>query len=230
MEKSAKKGIQFKGYNRSKLLLELIVVFLGVSSGFILNNWRTQQRDKELEVKYIAGFIQDMNDNIPEVESILESDSIWLERATPMLLAIRNKSLQKDSAEAAIAMIIGVQKLNLNTGTYRDITNSGNLNLIRDFVLKRQIIDYHLALEGATFLDNYFYTYFSDLVMPFIFSEYSVLTQEFKDLEIIRTIEFSNVFAGYFSLVQQRVAEYKTLLEESYGLKDMLTPLPGTEK
>ncbi len=36
-----------------KLVLELFIVFLGVSGGFFLNNWGIQQDEIELEDKYL---------------------------------------------------------------------------------------------------------------------------------------------------------------------------------
>jgi len=35
----------------SKLILELFVVFLGVTAGFVLNNWRMSKQEYKLEQK-----------------------------------------------------------------------------------------------------------------------------------------------------------------------------------
>lgn len=61
--------------------------------------------------------------------------------------------------------------------------------------------------------------------MPFVFSNFHSLKREFKDSKIITTTEFSNVIAGYFSMVQQRNATYVGMLKKSYLLKDELMQL-----
>jgi hypothetical protein len=63
------------------------------------------------------------------------------------------------------------------------------------------IVDYYLSLGGVRFIDDYFHNYFSDFVMPFVLNEYSVLTEEFNDKDVVNSIKFSNVVAGYYSLV-----------------------------
>ena len=100
--------------------------------------------------------------------------------------------------------------------------SSGNLNIINDFNLKGMIVDYYSEITGVVFLEEYFYSYFRDLIMPFIFSEYNVLKEELNNPEIINSVQFVNAFTGYFSMIQQRVAAYNALLNKAYLLKDKL--------
>ena len=122
-----------------------------------------------------------------------------------------------------IKRIVSISKIDAHSSTYEEISNSGNLNIINDFELKAQIVDYYLALGGVGFIDDYFHKYFNDFVMPFVLSEYSVLTRKFNDEKIINSVKFSNVVAGYYSLVQQRLAAYKKLLADCYLLRDELS-------
>lgn len=205
-----------------KLFFELIVVFLGVTSGFFLNNWRMEEQEKQVEEKYLAGFLNDVNDNIPELENGIESDSIWLARVTPKLALIQGQELTLDSALVLTGLIASISKLDVHSGTYEDITNSGNLNLISDFKLKSLIVDYNIVAKGVGFIENYFYQYFNDFVMPFIFAEFSVLNAEFNNPDVIKTVRFANLIAGYYSMVQQRSAAYTELLKKSYALREAL--------
>ena len=56
--------------------------------------------------------------------------------------------------------------------------------------------------------------------MPFVLNEYSVLTEEFNNKDVVNSIKFSNVVAGYYSLVQQRIEAYNSLLKDSYLLRN----------
>ncbi|MCW8805094.1 MAG: hypothetical protein OQK56_01430 [Ignavibacteriaceae bacterium] len=213
---------KIKNYEWGKLFFELIVVFLGITAGFVLNNWRMEQEEKKLEEKYISSFLQDINYDIPELEDAIKTDSVWLARSEPLMISIINKKIEIDSAQSMIKRIVSISKIDAHSSTYEEISNSGNLNIISDYELKAQIVDYYLALGGVGFIDDYFHKYFSDFVMPFVLTEYSVLTGEFNNTAVVNSVRFSNVVAGYYSLVQQRLAAYKKLLADCYLLRDEL--------
>ncbi len=209
----------FANYNWGKLGLELLVVFLGMTAGFFLNNWREKEKEKIIEQKYLKSFVKDLDDNIDQLTKLIEADSIWISKARPDIIAFQSKSLVRDSTSSVVKKMLVFNRMESPSGTYEDIANSGNLNLIRNFELKTQIVDFYMSVKGVEFLDNHFYNYFNDVALPFVFAEYSVLTNEFKDPNIYESMEFSNIFAGYFSYVGQRYLAYKDLLEKSHLFK-----------
>ena len=83
--------------------------------------------------------MQDVTTNITALKTAIESDSLWLNRAKPKLITIQKETITVDSANAVIKQIIFISKVGTQTGTYEDITNSGNLNIISDYILKKQI-------------------------------------------------------------------------------------------
>jgi len=202
---------KIKVHDRRNLVLQLFVVFLGVSAGFLLNNWRISQQEQKLEEKYISAFLQDVAYNQSQLRKVIKDDSIWLSRVRPVIISLQKKSITIDSALGVMPLITQISRLELRTGTYEEITNSGNFNIINDFKLKGQIVDFHLEVREIKFVDDYFYKFFNDMVMPFIFSEFSVVDGVFKNDEIIHSLEFGNVVAGYFSMVQQRNSAYLKL-------------------
>ena len=159
---------KIKKYEWGKLFFELIVVFLGVSAGFLLNNWRMEQEEIKLEEKYLKSFLQDIKLDIPELEKAVETDSLWLALAKPILTSIVNKNISLDSARIMIKMILKISKLNANKSTFEEISNSGNLNILTDFELKSQIVKYYLDLGGVEFIDDYFNKYGSLICMKCI--------------------------------------------------------------
>lgn len=212
-----------KKYNWGKLGLELLVVFLGVTSGFLLNSWREKNQQEELKQKYILGFIQDVDDDIEELKAFKEMDSIWMVSAKESLVALKENTLTKDSAEQMMVNIVSISKMQPHGGTYEDVTNSGNLNIFDDYSLKSKIVDYHISMNGVGFVDDYFYKYFNNFVMPFVFKKFNILSGQFNDNQVVKSVEFSNIFTGYFSMIQQRSAAYDDLLKESFALKESLT-------
>lgn len=205
-----------------KLSLELIVVFLGVTTGFLLNNWQLQREDYKLEQKYLVDFNHDIGENILELKVAISSDSTWLERVKPELRNISKGTIIIDSANSIVQQIVQISKITFQTSTYENITNSGNLNLIQDYALKKEIVDYHIAVSGVEFVDNYFYEFFNDFVMPFVVSKFNVLKGGLENPKTVKSLEFQNIITSYFSIMQQRKAVYEGLLEKSLELKKIL--------
>ncbi len=209
-------------YNWRRLSLELLVVFLGVTAGFLLNNWRMQEQKAQLEKNYLSGFLRDVNENINQLEESIRADSIWLKRALPILYSCKNNEITMDSALVLTKLSFGFQKTSINRGTYQDISSSGSLNIINNFDLRAAIVDYYLAIEGSDLIDTYYSQYFNDYILPFIFQEYDLLNNDFIRPEVIRSLRFSNLMAGYTSFIQQQNDSYKQILSQSLELRDLL--------
>ena len=191
-------------------------------AAFLLNNWQIERHEDELEQKYLRDFSQDLNDNITMLKESIKADSNWIARVKPELISIREGTISVDSANALIKKIVFFSRIDFKTGTYKNITNSGKLNIIKNFILRKEIVDYHISISETKFINDYFYKYFNDFVMHFIFSNFSILKGKMNNPEIRKTNYFANVVAGYFSMIQQRKTAYEGLLAKSYKLRDKL--------
>ncbi len=225
MAKSKQKSQKIKGSDWRKLFFELIVVFLGVTAGFVLNNWQQEKKDEQLERKYLSGFLQDARANATELKTKIEADRRWLAFAEPKLKTVQKSTISSKNASSFIKQMFEISKLDAQTGTYKDIVNSGNLNIISDYDLKKQIVTYHLAISNVQFLDEYFYKFHNDYVMPFIFKNFELLNGKLENTRVIHTTRFTNVIAGYYSMVQQRENAYGKLLKRNRALIKTLDQL-----
>ncbi len=222
MPESKKIFQPFRKYDWKKLFFELIVVFLGVMAAFLLNNWQMERQDNILEQKYLKDFRQDLTDNITMLKESIKTDSSWIIQVKPKLISIQNGTISVDSANTLVKQIVHISRTVFKTGTYKNITNSGKLNIINDFILRKHIVDYYISVSEEKLIDDYFYQYFNDFVMPFIFSNFSILKGKINDPRIIRTNRFANVVAGYYSMIKQRKAANEDLLTKSYELRTEL--------
>ncbi len=51
--------------------LELLVVFIGVTAGFLLNNWRDDNAELRLEKKYLESFYADVETDAIDLDSLI---------------------------------------------------------------------------------------------------------------------------------------------------------------
>ena len=202
--------------------ISLIVVFLGVTAGFILQNQKDNASDRDLEKKYISSFINDIDNNIEELKNLIENDSLWLGNNMYSAVYIMGDTLSYDSACSLIKSMVYFSEFSEQTDTYEDISGSGNLNLIKDFEMKNEIIAYHKSLKDYGFLERYSQEYYSTNFLPFIMNNFDLFTNIIIPKEIYKTVKFKNVVGGFISYTQQRIFAHKELLEESYNLKALL--------
>ncbi|MBT6765423.1 MAG: hypothetical protein HOA90_12925 [Prolixibacteraceae bacterium] len=222
MKNSQPNSQQKNKYDWRKLTLELIVVFLGVTVGFLLNNWRIQNQEKSLEQKYLNGFAQNIKINNTSLQTAIETDSLRIENMKPMILILQSGELPADSVISVFQNIISISRLEFHTDTYQEIINSGNLNIITNFQLKEKIVNYHISIDGVKFVEDYFHNYHNTFVLPFVLNEFNMLTGELNNLDIIETVKFSNVIASYYSMLQQQLKVYKELLVKSIDLRQIV--------
>lgn len=203
----------------TKLFLELLVVFLGVSAGFLLQNNKEIKQNKEFERKYLNGFYNDVNENISELERLIEADSIWIENNSYAAKLILFDSLSFDSANALIIAMVYYSEFNPQTNTYATITNSGNLDLISNYKLRQSLVNCYKNFDEYELLDKYFLEHNSQNYIPFILNNVDLFNQKLIDPAGHKNILFKNIFAVHFSLTQQRIEAFKELLVENEALK-----------
>ena len=211
-----------KRVNWPNRIAELLVVFLGVSAGFILQNQKDHFNNKDLKSKYILGLVNDVETNIEILEKNTNEDSIWLQRNNYAVYQILDNTLAYDSACALMLSMTNFSELSTQADTYEDIISSGNLNLFTDFELRKSVITYHKSLNDYSILDEYFKGFITTQFMPYIIKEFSLFRVEFANPQTFNSLEFQNSFGTYYSLVQQRLKAQKTLLEESLSFKRLL--------
>jgi hypothetical protein len=60
-------------------IIELVVVSIGITAAFALNNWNEGKKEKQQEKNYIANLLEETNFNINQIKKVIknaESDSI----------------------------------------------------------------------------------------------------------------------------------------------------------
>ena len=209
--------------NFTKLMLELLVVFLGVTGGFLLQNNKEIKADRDLEHKYLEGIYTDTKENIKELKESIADDSLWIEENKYALTLITQNSLPYDSAKVLMINMSFFSEFNAQINTYTNITNSGNLNIIQDYELRQSIVDCFNNFESFKLLEMYFRKHNENNFLPYLISNYNMFTQEFISMDSHFQSDFINIFAIHFSLTQQRLIAYRDLLEENLNLEKQLS-------
>lgn len=202
--------------------MSLLVVFLGVSAGFLLQNRKEDSANRELEQKYMAGFKADIEVCIVDLKAAITGDSLWLAKNTWAIKQMFTGNIPKDSASQVMMNMAFLSEFNAQTNAYENITNSGNLNIISSYSKKQDLIKYYKYLEDFSLVENYFNDYHTERFLPYLIGNYDLMSQKFVVSGAENSVKFRNIFASFYSLTQQREAGYRKLLLESEEIKIQL--------
>ena len=205
-------------------LLELLVVFIGVTAGFLLNNWREENSNSKLEQKYLNGFYADLISDKDDLDSLIYRTKGKTDKLMKVLKESEydNNSLSREMANEIIEQILYLEWFTLADDTYDDIINSGNLNIISDYRVKETISSYYSLLHEVKNVEQFYLNHMNDYGFPIIYKNYHILKREFIDDKCYKSLEFTNMYLGIISFYQQNTKIYEQALENNLELTDEL--------
>lgn len=220
VKKGKRKKIRWTYY-----ILELAVVFIGVTAGFLLNNWREDATEKKLEQKYLVSFLNDVQLDETNLDSIIVHSQTTIDTLLSIVkeTAVSNQPLTEEHAQSIITAILYVEWLSPVNDTYEDIINSGNLNLISNYQLKEDISSYYNFLTEVNNVEQYYREHMNNYGFPIIYQNYHLLKREFINKESYNKLEFTNMYLGVLALIQQNNKIYRRALQRNNELQKALT-------
>lgn len=206
----------------SYYILELFVVFIGVSASFVLMNISDRNSEKEMEMKYLEGFKTDIQENIARLEDQISDDSTWISDNNYAVRDILDNKMSYDSACSLIKRMSSFSKFEQQNTTYLNVINSGSLGLIQDYNLRHEIISYYKDLDDSELLEEYFHGHNQRNFIPFMIKHFNMFTSQLTDREIYHGNDFKNLFGIHYSFTQQRLVNHKELLGQSKEVLDLV--------
>jgi len=205
-------------------LLELIVVFIGVTAGFLLNNWREDNAELRLEKKYLESFYTDVEADAFDLDSLIFRSQTKADTLIEILKesALISEPLSEKLAKSLVKEIMYLEWFVPANDTYEDIINSGNLNLVSNYKLKEKISSYYSFQNQVANVEQYYSKHMDNYGFPILYKTFHLLNQEFINKESYQSLEFTNMYLGVIALLQQNIKVYHEALEKNNELKNEL--------
>jgi hypothetical protein len=208
-----------------KLSLELIVVFIGVSAGFLFDNFREDRSDRKLEEKYLESFYNNVSSDSAEIQSMIQSGQNNIDISRRAVDSMGAGTLSNDSALTVFSVMATYNNLNLEDATYESVVNSGNLGLIRDFEIREKIVYYYRSHEDMRYVEGVYNDYITNYIVPYGSRKLDFITGEFVEGFSVNDIEFRNITSGYYVLSRQKMELVHTLDSLNRDLRNSLAVL-----
>ena len=213
-----------KSINWFDKFIEILVVIIGISIAFWLNNWNSDRNDRALEQKYMESMVSDLESDIEELSIMVDTFQYYNEVNADLVYGITRNTLNEDSLGVYIISLISISEFHPQNNTYETLKNSGNFNVFKNFALEKEItILYNEFYRQIGFIDevhqdnimNNFNQYIAERV-PF------TGTNTVSNAEFAYTTYFVNKAFNIQYLMLSKTAIYEASLKQSIKVRDLL--------
>ncbi|WP_020533485.1 DUF6090 family protein [Flexithrix dorotheae] len=178
---------------------EIIIVIIGISIAFSLNNWN-EERKKEVErIKYLESFKMDLDDEINHLRENIETFENKISSIQGLFPFLYGKQAGRDTVVNDVFELANVVIYNPHDVTYNALINSGDLGIFDNFELKRAI-EYHYANQVQVKLDYK--------------RQNSIMENYFGDF-MIYNLDYGKIRSGDYSFIDDKLL--KNIIQSLYG-------------
>ena len=203
------------------ILFEVMVVFIGVSSAFFLNNWRNDKNTEAKEINYTERLIEDMSCNIEDLKARIDMDTNNINHSKALLKSLYFNNLPEDSITSILELIVTFGTINLKYTTYEEILNNGEFNVLSNDSVRKLIIETKSLYESVLVRET-LYTDFYYLMLPYVIDNFDLMHSKAINKSLSTDSRFRNYFLINTSFKSQTVVDYEKLYTLSTELHQLL--------
>jgi len=140
-------------------LLEFFMLFLAVFLGFVAENIREHQVEKDRELEFIKSLTLDLGDDIKGLDAMIAFEHAAISKLDTLMYLLNDRTLAKQNGDQLYYVArIGPRAYPFvnNSRTFDQLKNSGSFRLIRNAEASNNIMDYYNQFSPVRLLeDNY---------------------------------------------------------------------------
>jgi hypothetical protein len=204
-------------------LIDLLIVVIGITIAFQLNNLNESNKSKTKEKDYLKSFYEENRDNESNLSLALEFALKTKNDIDSLKQILLSKDYQDDRIKNLSASMMALSDFNPSLITMENITASGDFELISNFEYREKLIDTYNFYQTTSQLEGILSDYVNQYITPFFFE--NVRFSDFTSLKenFIKKSEFENIVIGYDALLTQKIKGYEVNLEKLKELNQLLT-------
>lgn len=197
------------------VLLEIVIVIVGISIAFWLNNWGEEQKERKLEVEFLKTLRSDLASDSAAFAYQIGENRENVKYLDSFVEVLRNEDYANDSIEWFVGTFLNRNNWIINDNTYEILKSGGKLDIIQDFDLRSDISAYfrirtyqteRMLDVIQTFLDNQMNVYLTKDTDYFI--------QNNPDKAFIQDTEFQNLLTLWFFFNGAKLGLYEEILDD----------------
>ena len=212
--------------NFSAYLKELIVVVLGITIAFTLDNLAQLNKEDNEQTLYLESLSADLKNDIDQLKSLRDSSNQILRLTGEMFNFIYTNAPADSFTRQHVTSTYTTPYFSSNNGTYLALINSGDLKVLDDFELRQEIVAlYSIEYDKILKSDEFIRELTANRIYPYILDEVSFHMRENRIIsaEPLKRNKAINLLGSYFNIMNARNIEYQTLIEHCERVKGLIS-------
>ncbi len=159
---------------------EILIVIIGITIAFSLNNWKEKRASNKLKKQYLANLASDIKQEIKQLNELELQVKKRLQQIKTVKPHLGHDQPQRDTIIKTVFELARLINFYPETTTYQTLISSGDMKLIDNFHLRRNLEE-HYALHKLVLLD---------------FERIEKIHEKYLGNYFIYQIDFKEVFNG----------------------------------
>lgn len=186
-------------------IIELVVVFVGVTSAFLLNDWAQKRNSIELEKQYLSSLLKDLEHDSERMKTIKEFSLKNYEDVFYLNELLSKNYSNKDTLLTLSAQLLNFEYFMPQKITFETMKSSGGMTIVSDFDLRTKIIRLYNFYSGPILFDEMIKKFSDEYTIPYFIKNSDMRNLTEIDLSFFYNRQFSNIVIGYLNIAQQKI-------------------------
>lgn len=171
--------------------VELVLIIVGILAALYIDGWMQDRQDRKLERSYLELLADDLDlietrllEHISFENSIAATSKAILRGISEQNFPVDTRIIQQQLSEISVRRTLRVEST-----AYADLTSTGNLQLVRNSDLRRQIVRYFAATKRSELVAEKNSRHFVDeTYIPFLVRSGITIDKLDSSLQIVRRV------------------------------------------
>ena len=204
-----------KRFSVKYVLLEIIIVIIGISIAFWLNNWGEERKERALEIEFIKALRADLATDSLAFASQVAQNQQGFRHLNRFIDILRTKDYDNDSIPWFVGNFLNRNNWILNTNTYDILKSGGKLDVISDFQLRNEMsVFYNMRGYQTNMVLDVFQKFIDNQMNPYLAKNTNYMISYNPDIEFVRDTEFQNLLVIWTDYTDFKLSVYEGTLEE----------------
>ena len=194
----------------SEYLIELLVVIIGISIAFSIENYAANRKQKAEELQHLRGIVDDLETDARLFEEFSGYVSTTLKHVKRLNQLIAKGESTNDSLNFLLMRAGWISNHAPRNISYASLKTSGGLDKLTGFELREKIIYHYEHKMGNIYFQNDIHdNYLKDFITPIQLKYADFTSKEGLDPDFFKLRENKNVFAGLEGQLSNKVKNYQ---------------------
>lgn len=190
-------------------LAELLVVIIGITIAFSIENYAANRKEKVEELQHLKGIADDLKADLNSFEAYTtynEETQVFVKRFNQLI----QSRAQNDSLNWLLLRMGWISSYGPRDIAYQSLKSSGGLDKITNFDLRNSIVyHYEQKTSQVRFLNEMHDKAYHGEISPTLLKYADYTSQQGIDRSFFDKRENINLFAGLEGLLNNKIDEYK---------------------